>query len=833
MTITMSTCTKRQHYTSNPENVGSSNKSTSTRRREANPFRVLGIAMIVDQRGTGARLVARYPTQPPVPINKPSTSQRLAFDAATSWGDAGGTQIESSNTSSINAKSNMKEDDLFFSLTARQMAKLFRTKKSLCGQALTLNVEGTVFCCRAVLMQGEESTSSASVDDPADGVHGSETTIPEPTNKNQLELFSVVVALSSPTQTSSIPFSNWYDGATEDQLDLQRYIADISTTAGKEQQQTSSQKAGKVSSSFLSIRRVHISLARFCRVLEREERRCQYVSLQSNQFFSIRNERQKKWEEEKASSGLSPGGGGAGAKQGPAGGGGSTSTVGTNQPSSDHHHHRRGGRHMRSGSWSTVVLASADRAIGGGTGSGEDRTYHSSSSSAPMSSLQQRERELELEIMELMLAAPPPERDELDPSCGVSTGRTLRNQSQHHHGNLVRELVQVFHSLSRNDYDFPPTPAALLSERDGVVYVNQHIAIPIEAASRNSTQTSQRRTAGVRPYHTLLFPHASPSELLETFQSSGSFPPQHLNQLLLTVNPQKSLSDIAIDANLPLYMTMEIASYLVAHGVCVASPVVSRSSRLACFQIYRIPNLALEFSQTFPNVDLCRLVSFLTSSKTLGEVMSALIDLDSDEGAWLRESLVVPGSIIRTSSLTSLVMSPQQEDVMHLRTGEMVLSSSSKEPSPANPNMQSQQQQLQQSKQQQSQQPHRWVGELEEPLYAMAIWLLSHRVLNQLQEYFVVSNSDETYSTSVTTPAESGTNKSVNPNNYSATDAGENLFRELFESNYLVGNVSISALCWRLGFDQQKLRSWGLRHERVRIVSRIPASGDDWDSSMG
>ena len=36
--------------------------------RQENPFRVLGVAMIVDQRGIGARLVARYPIQPSTPM---------------------------------------------------------------------------------------------------------------------------------------------------------------------------------------------------------------------------------------------------------------------------------------------------------------------------------------------------------------------------------------------------------------------------------------------------------------------------------------------------------------------------------------------------------------------------------------------------------------------------------------------------------------------------------------------------------------------------------------------------------------------------------------------
>jgi hypothetical protein len=87
-----------------------------------NPFRVLGVALIVDQRGAGARLVARYPTQP-------------SPGAGTS-----------TSTTPSKSEEEFTDDDLFFTLTARQMAKLFRTKKSLCGQPMTLTVNGTVFC---------------------------------------------------------------------------------------------------------------------------------------------------------------------------------------------------------------------------------------------------------------------------------------------------------------------------------------------------------------------------------------------------------------------------------------------------------------------------------------------------------------------------------------------------------------------------------------------------------------------------------------------------------------------------------------------------------------
>jgi hypothetical protein len=808
--------------------------NTVFRRSQENPFRVLGIAMIVDQRGVGAHLVARYPTQPSVP--SPQGLDSSSTRGSTPMEQDDDETDPSANKPTKNSKNN--EDDLFFTLTPRQMAKLFRTKKTLCGQPMTLNVNGTVFCCRAILMQDEETapntatttattaTEDALMSSTTPGVTSVPSTEANYSSKDQLELFSVIVALSSPIGTSSTPFSDWYDGASEDQLDLQRYMADIATSTAKTVQRPGRTKAGKVSSTFLSIRRVHLSLARFCRVLEREEHRCQYVSLQANQFIQIRNERQKKWEEQK----LGQTRGVGTSKQGPTSGGASTTSVGTNQTVSDHH--RRPRPHMRSGSFSMPLTPSTDRVGGGGGGGGGVEDRSSFNITASMSN--HLEQELEQETLELMLAAPPPSPSE-------DAGSTEK-QRQHHYGNLARELVQIFHSLSRNDHDFTPTPESLLSERDGVVYVNQHIAIPVEAVSLNPAQSNQGRTAAVRPYHTLLFPHTSPSELLQTFQSSGSAPPQRLQQLLLTVNPQKPLSDIAIDANLPQYTTMEIASYLVAHGACVTSPIVSRLSRLGCFQIYRIPTLALDFSHSFPNVDLFRLVSFLSSSKTLGEAMSTLTNLDSDDGLWLRESLASPSlaPMLRSSSLTSLGGSPQHDE----RTSDANLTGLNKEPAPATgagvmgvvrgqdqqQSQNPQQSQQQQQQQQGAQQSHQWVEELEELLYAMAIWLLSHRVLSQVQEYLlVVEKSDDAnaaYYNSTNIVATHSNNPAIG-----SSDTGETLFRELLESDLLNGNFSVSALSWRLGFDPPKLRSWACRHERIRIISRIPAPGDDWESN--
>ena len=107
----------------------------------------------------------------------------------------------------------------------------------------------------------------------------------------------------------------------------------------------------------------------------------------------------------------------------------------------------------------------------------------------------------------------------------------------------------------------------------------------------------------------------------------------------------------------------------------------------------------------------------------------------------------------------------------------------------------------------------RWEDELEQQLYGMAVWLLSHRVLTQLQEYLVVVAAEHDDLSPATVHSE----------------ADQKLFRELLDSDFLNGDVSIMALSWRLGLDPNKVRSWGLRHRRVRVVSRAPKPGDDWD----
>lgn len=690
------------------------------------PFRVLGVALVVDQKGSGARLVARYPTQPP----------NIAAENVAETPDRQNTDLK--------AKSKDCDDDLFFSLTARQIAKLFRTKKSLCSNPMTLSVNGTIFCCRAIMMQddggNEESNGKAELSD------------------DSVELFSVIVAMSAPLSHGTVRFStkSWLDTATEDQLDIQRYIKETSTlpiTTPEARHRNSKRGRGSISASFLSIRRVHISLARYCRVLEREERRCQYISLQTNHFATIRNELQKKWEEKKIHEEMS---GGVKKNSGGVSSNASVVTTKSGQTSTE-----RRNRHSRTSSFSAPMVIGGD-------------DLHSQAHKYDLTI--EEEQEKEQEILELMLAAPLPQ-----------TGHDIPK----HGGNLARELIQVFHALSRNDHIFPATASSMLMERDGVVHVNQHIAIPVEAAGPKPSYAVANPM--VRSYHTLLFPHASPSELLNAFQSSGSVPPQQIQQLLLTVNAQKSLTEIALDASLSLSTTLELASYLVTQGACVMSPVVSRQSRLTCNRVDFIPNLALEFSQIFGSVHLFRVVGFLSSSPTLGEAMTTMTNLKNEDGSWLR-SCIHNNRSGRADTSNLPVFLPEDTLVQPPRPQEL---------------------------------SGNWKEELEEQLYAMAVWLISHRVLAQLQDYFVVVATEHD---DIARDRDSPSAPGMVHISEAQSKADDNLFRELLESDFLNGDVSIVALSGFLGLDQQKVRAWGMRHQRIRLLSRIGNPGDDWEA---
>jgi hypothetical protein len=724
------------------------------------PLRVLGVAMIVDHRFSGARMLARYPTRPPLTHEFKTTPSKVV---AAGYGPSKNNPRPIDDCVDDDHRYDAQKDELFFTLTPRQMAKLFRTKKALCGQPMTLRVNRTVFCCHAVLLD----TADDDIDEPIGDVDDkSENASSTTAKEDKLCLFSVVVALSAPDRHGAVPFSSFWDAGNEDHLDLQRFLQEMSEATTSKGHAAKKATAARVSPTFLAIRRVHISISRYVRALAREESRCQYVSLQAESFFQIRNEYQQP-------SVPTPSSGGRVASSSA-----SANTQHTNQDQTNRPSHSR--QHST-------------------TPSLEDGLSRFLKVNQNVMSIEE-EQEKEQEILEQMLSAPPP-RPQPEHPVGISA---LRYQ---HHGNLIRELVDIFHSLSRNDVTVKPTAASLLTGKETVIYVNKHIAIPIEPVGLDTSRTTIDPT--VKPYNTLLFPNASPTDLLHTFKMSGSMTPQTLELLLLTVSPQKSLIESAMSSNLPLHTIVEMASFLVTQGVCTSSPVIRPTSRLSCLNIRRIPELALEFSEAFPSINIFQVVSFLTTSRSLAESLTILSDIDNEDGAWLRDALA------------------DHDEDSGLHAIEKSLSQT-----------------------QTPEETHQWLQELEDIVYSLAIWLMSHQIVCPLQDYVVLidetprqrssekSQNDPTNNQDIkpgselqqhqkrpSTPSSQSPSRRATP----TQDVDDNLFREITNTYSLNGNLSTTAIAWQLGMDVTMLRSWAIRHPRIRLLWRVPSTSDDSD----
>jgi hypothetical protein len=244
-----------------------------------------------------------------------------------------------------------------------------------------------------------------------------------------------------------------------------------------------------------------------------------------------------------------------------------------------------------------------------------------------------------------------------------------------------------------------------------------------------------------------------------------------------------------------LATTMEIAAYLVDRGVCLGSPVLSRNSRLACCGIDKIQEMSLRFSQTFgSDVHMFVFVSFLSDPKrALGEAMAAVVDSDDSDAVWLRgclEASLGPRRAAKMSdkgapsSTENFAESPKKDRIRH-------------------------------------------ADDLEERLYQIALWLVSHEVLVQQEDYLV------------SLPPHGGSDRAEEYNPYHAESkldpnlrldnlTDDLLYKELIEADCLDGTVSLQACSWRTSLNINKLRAFALRHDRIRIISRVPAAGDDW-----
>lgn len=130
---------------------GDNNMTTNSSSTELSSLRqlgVLGIGLIMEEVGKGARLVFRYPASPPPFFsisrggqpdmkNNKSNTHTSSTKNKKDIGDGGSTTDGSGSNDSI---------DLFFDLPARVISKLFRPKRPLCGQPLTL-VRYFIYMC--------------------------------------------------------------------------------------------------------------------------------------------------------------------------------------------------------------------------------------------------------------------------------------------------------------------------------------------------------------------------------------------------------------------------------------------------------------------------------------------------------------------------------------------------------------------------------------------------------------------------------------------------------------------------------------------------------------
>lgn len=596
-------------------------------------------------------------------------------------------------------------------------------------------------------------------------------------SSSALVLFSVIVSLIPAVHTSDLPISGWYERELSDSSSnannttssSQQQQPQQSSPSNLKQQQDADTKhiQRKASNSFLAVRQIHVSLARLCRVLAREEQRCRYVAIQSDQLQTIRAD--------------------------------------FNANREKHHTHsepigkRRHRRTMTGGSiagGSTIVTEMAMDAT----------TKHHDDHRREEETRERQQRDQE--ITDLLLAAKVE---------GV-------------HGNLARELLQVFHALSQTNQSSTPTSSAILSARDSTVFINRHLAVPIESVAKD---LCQEVAPIMRPYHTLLFPQVTAKELAESFSSSNS----RMKQFLTMLDPGKSLSDIAHESSgIPLSMIIEMANHLITNRTCIISHVINKRSILACCHdaILRMRDLSLQFSELFHHLSIHTVVSALTRGWSIDELMDRLL-LDDDV-------VVLVGGVFQ--ELVRDVRTAREEDEKVRQQAQeeekvtTVTSNFGVEAAGTGGTEKDAEDALS---------PYVLArSALEDFIVAMATWLGAHRTIIPKNEYFL-SGSFGFDSRSSLRPykqhqhqQQQGVSSSYEEssrmnNNNNSQVVEETLYKELRDEGGLNGRISVIALRWRFGLDEttiRRLRRWGLQVGKIRSIVRVPnVEDDEWGST--
>ncbi len=701
-------------------------------------------------------------------------------------------------------------DDAFFSLPSRLIEKLFRPHPSLCGQPMSISFDNTIFCSRSVIVQDTASSITYPQNTTAAGTTGNNININESTTIGSSSssggnsiLFSIVVALAS---SKSIPRSleddestimrrrNLIVGATTEVVS-QRFAVNGSSSSHNNQLSshcytsrsditaaTSVDCSSVCSLESMDIQRVHMSLSRLCTILEREQVRCGYVSLQSKMLLKIRDEVLEKKRQQQ--------------------------------------------QHQR------------DQLID----------------------------EYRQVTLELMLAADMQqlllERASSDPA--------QQTQIQMQHGNLARDLVATFHALAAkstlNFINIGNDSWCSYHNKETVIHVNGHLAVPIEPVSNANSMTAAKFskincTTEIRSYHTLLFPFAESTEDLllyyaikftsittEYYQPLRPTPQKTagstatmtmMHRFLTTITPFKSLNDVATELSCTLQSIIYMAEGIVNNSdhdhPCIVVPVFTENTRFACasnFYEYQ-KELDVAFAQRFavggvaitniPHVSL--VVSLLTSSeeKTLGEILNNLSDNTHDDPLTELIGIFVQCRLSALINNNKKVASSTGDNAQCLPHSRCLLDTYEISNSANN-----------------SQQLN---FAIKDELCWIVAWLRGQRSIIELKDYIVamkpLSFPDEENRNFICTK-EKTTNNATNGNS-SLTSLNEideeqqlqkQIYNDLLQLGYLNGNVSATALCWKyFCLDSKKLKhflDWALAARKIKIVRRVQSTGDDF-----
>ncbi|KAL9180892.1 hypothetical protein ACHAXT_009697 [Thalassiosira profunda] len=575
---------------------------------------VLGIGLVTEELGKGARVAFRYPAAPPPEFlaSKGGGHRGEAHAAGNPRGKAGRSSTKSGgdaaattdgSESSFDAPQN-GSIDLFFDLPARVLSKLFRPKRPLCGQPLTLNVSGTTFCCRAELFDSQNQ-APATVGGGDGGGSG-----------NPLVLFSVIVALApvapvaaggggEAIQQSPPPHRSARQSV--EALGNERHGSDHSSShntnngnhSHHNHHQHNSHAPQRTDEAFATVKRVHANLARLCKVLMREEYRCHYVSRQCGRLLRVQREYESR-------AGPNNGGAATDGETG-SGGGGGTKAAAAGEGKKGETGSAPPGPPPLSPKVKTPVVSQAatkgkesktSKPTAGASAEGKDR---------PALTRAQR-REHVQNLIEVLLAASPPSNNAATEDDSSSEGEL--------YGNLARELAQAFHCMSSSSTTNGSRGLISGTAGEGIVYINRHVAVPLEPVDAGVThadfshRTDDGSGRGVQPQSALLFPNSSPAEVLRGMAERGGASEttaaapsvaQSLQRLLPHILPRKTLYEVAWDAGLPLAHVLDAAAWLVRTETCVAAKPVLRKNRYVCTQgvVAKMAALALPFWQAF------------------------------------------------------------------------------------------------------------------------------------------------------------------------------------------------------------------------------------------